>query len=197
MYQTALELTRLCDLHLLDPAGLCLAARAARGAGAEVRRRLNIWCGRKASEKQFGSILPHAVREFASQELEWRMHREMYLREIDVVQLEYTTLGQYGGDYRRIACVLFEHDIYFQSIARGVAGMREADCRESSRATSICGRCGTSCGCCRASIGCRCAVPKTATTCCRSCRGCGGGLTTIARASRRRGMNFAPAGREP
>jgi glycosyltransferase involved in cell wall biosynthesis len=28
-------------------------------------------------------------------------------------------LGQYAGDYRRLACVLFEHDVYFQSIARG------------------------------------------------------------------------------
>ena len=73
----------------------------------------------EAREKQFGSILPHAVSEFASQEFEWRMHREMYLREIDVVQLEYTALSQYGGDYRRLGCVLFEHDIYFQSIARG------------------------------------------------------------------------------
>ncbi len=29
--------------------------------------------------------------------------------------------SQYGGDYRRLGCVLFEHDIYFQSIARGSA----------------------------------------------------------------------------
>jgi glycosyltransferase involved in cell wall biosynthesis len=43
------------------------------------------------------------------------------LREVDVLQLEYTALSQYGGDYRRLACVLFEHDIYFQSIARGSA----------------------------------------------------------------------------
>jgi glycosyltransferase involved in cell wall biosynthesis len=78
----------------------------------------------ESREKQFGSILPHAVSEFASQEFEWRMHREMYLREIDVVQLEYTALSQYGGDYRRLGCVLFEHDIYFQSIARGSANPR-------------------------------------------------------------------------
>jgi len=63
------------------------------------------------------------VWEFASQEFEWRLHREIYLREIDVVQLEYTTLSQYRGDYRRIACMLFEHDIYFQSIARGLPSM--------------------------------------------------------------------------
>jgi glycosyltransferase involved in cell wall biosynthesis len=39
------------------------------------------------------------------------------------VQLEYTALGQYFADFRRLACVLFEHDIYFQSIGRGLPGM--------------------------------------------------------------------------
>ena len=65
--------------------------------------------------------------EISSQDFEWRMQREMYLREIDVVQLEYTALSQYGGDYRRLGCVLFEHDIYFQSIARGSANPRGHD----------------------------------------------------------------------
>jgi glycosyltransferase involved in cell wall biosynthesis len=40
------------------------------------------------------------------------------------VQLEYTTLSQYGGDYRQLACVVFEHDIYFQSIGRGLGSVR-------------------------------------------------------------------------
>jgi glycosyltransferase involved in cell wall biosynthesis len=31
-------------------------------------------------------------------------------------------MGQYYADYRRLACVLFEHDVYFQSIGRGLAG---------------------------------------------------------------------------
>jgi len=38
-----------------------------------------------------------------------------------VVQLEYTALGQYFGDFRRLACVLFEHDVYFQSVGRGLS----------------------------------------------------------------------------
>jgi glycosyltransferase involved in cell wall biosynthesis len=42
------------------------------------------------------------------------------MRQIDILQLEYTPLGQYVGAYRRIASILFEHDIYFQSIARGL-----------------------------------------------------------------------------
>jgi GT2 family glycosyltransferase/glycosyltransferase involved in cell wall biosynthesis len=123
MYQTALELTRLCDLHLL----ILLDNDWEREPHQELEQKassVEYLVRTESLEKQIGSILPHAVREFASQEFEWRLHREMYLREIDVVQLEYTTLSQYGGDYRRLACVVFEHDIYFQSIARGLASMR-------------------------------------------------------------------------
>jgi glycosyltransferase involved in cell wall biosynthesis len=63
------------------------------------------------------------VREFHNEELEWLIHRQIYLRQIDVVQLEYTVLAQYGCDFRHIAVALFEHDIYFQSIGRGLGHM--------------------------------------------------------------------------
>jgi glycosyltransferase involved in cell wall biosynthesis len=43
---------------------------------------------------------------------------------VDVVQLEYTPLGQYAGGYSRIPSILFEHDVYFQSIGRGLEFMR-------------------------------------------------------------------------
>jgi GT2 family glycosyltransferase/glycosyltransferase involved in cell wall biosynthesis len=123
MYQTALELARLCELHLL----ILLDYSSQREPHLELERQVasaEYLVRTEGKEKQFGSILPHAVREFCSQDFEWRLHREMYLREIDVLQLEYTALSQYGGDYRRLACVLFEHDIYFQSIARGSANPR-------------------------------------------------------------------------
>jgi O-antigen biosynthesis protein len=125
MYQTALELTPLCELHLL----IVLDYAWQREPHAPLDRLVassEYLVRTENAEKQFGSILPHAVREFSSQQLEWLLHREMYLREIDVVQLEYASLAQYGGDYRRIACLLFEHDIYFQSIARGSANPRGA-----------------------------------------------------------------------
>ena len=123
MYQTALELARLCDLHLL----ILLDYAWQREPHEELERQVasvEYLVRTEGLEKEFGSILPHAIGEFASQEFEWRMHREMYLREIDVVQLEYTTLSQYGGDYRRLGCVVFEHDIYFQSIGRGLGSVR-------------------------------------------------------------------------
>ncbi|MCS7026207.1 MAG: glycosyltransferase [Bryobacteraceae bacterium] len=68
----------------------------------------------------FGSMLPHAVREYANQDLEWMIHRTIYLRRVDVLQLEYTHMGQYAGDYRRILKALFEHDVYFQSVGRSL-----------------------------------------------------------------------------
>ena len=120
MYQTVVELARMCELHLLivlDHAWQLEPHQELERQVASVEYLVRT----EGKEKQLGSILPHAVREFASQDFEWRLHREMYLREIDVLQLEYTALSQYGGDYRRLACVLFEHDIYFQSIARGSA----------------------------------------------------------------------------
>jgi O-antigen biosynthesis protein len=120
MYQTALELTRLCELHLL----ILLDYPWQREPHQELERQVasaEFLVRPEGNEKQFGSILPHAVREFASQDFEWLLQREIYLREIDVVQLEYTALSQYGGDYKHLASVLFEHDIYFQSIARGSA----------------------------------------------------------------------------
>ena len=48
-------------------------------------------------------MLPYAVREFANDDLEWLIHRQMYLKQIDVLQLEYTPLAQYRGEFRRIA----------------------------------------------------------------------------------------------
>jgi len=73
-----------------------------------------------------GSLEPHAVREFASAELDWLIHRQIFRHAIDVVQLEYTSMAQYRGRYRQIVCALFEHDLYFQSIGRALRENRGA-----------------------------------------------------------------------
>jgi GT2 family glycosyltransferase len=119
MYQTLRELARLSEVHvvaLLDhpdqlPANQDLGEFV---ASTEFLVRME---GRTS---HLGSIVPHAVREFQNDDLDWLIHRQLYTRHIDVLQLEYTPLGQYVGAYRRIASILFEHDIYFQSIARGL-----------------------------------------------------------------------------
>jgi len=119
MNNTVRELARLAEVHLvcmLDYARelAAHAELAALCASAEFLVRME---GKSAS---FGSILPHAVREFANDDLAWIIHRQIYTHKIDVVQLDYTSLAQYAGRYEHIVCALFEHDIYFQSIARAM-----------------------------------------------------------------------------
>lgn len=66
------------------------------------------------------TLMPHAIREFADPEFEWAVQRAIYCERIDVLQIDYTIMGQYAGDYRHIPCMLFEHDIFFQSLWRGM-----------------------------------------------------------------------------
>jgi glycosyltransferase involved in cell wall biosynthesis len=72
--------------------------------------------------KGFGSLTPFAVREFSNDDLRWAIHRTVLLHRADVVQLDYTNMAQYAEDYAQVVNVLFEHDVYFQSIGRSLAG---------------------------------------------------------------------------
>ena len=123
MYETLRELVKHCEVHAVvmldwphelapneELRKLCASAEFhVRGGG---------------QDPHLGSIVPHAVHEFRIPEVRWLIDRQMYERGIDVVQLEYTPLAEYAGRYRRLTCILFEHDIYFQSIARGLEFMR-------------------------------------------------------------------------
>jgi GT2 family glycosyltransferase/glycosyltransferase involved in cell wall biosynthesis len=122
MYQTLRELAGLAEVHV---AGLLDFAWQEKD-NLELRQFCASaeWLVRPSGHARNGGPLsPYAVREFHNEELEWLIHRQIYLRQIDVVQLEYTVLAQYGCDFRRIAVALFEHDIYFQSIGRGLGHM--------------------------------------------------------------------------
>jgi O-antigen biosynthesis protein len=117
MYQTVRELSRLCELHvivLLDYAHQRPAHDELDSMCASTEYIVRM----EGRQKAFGSTEPHAVREFRNADLAWLIHRQIFTRHIDVLQLEYTVLGQYAGCYNRIPSILFEHDIYFQSIAR-------------------------------------------------------------------------------
>ncbi len=125
MYQIVRELARLCELHLI----VLLDYEHERDAHQELERI----CGSveyvvrmEGRTKAIGSIEPHAVREFRNPNLAWLIHRQILLKRIDVLQLEYTVLGQYAGEFRKIPSILFEHDIYFQSIARRLPYIRNA-----------------------------------------------------------------------
>jgi O-antigen biosynthesis protein len=119
MYQTLRRLAPLAETHVLelldwewqDQDNLELREFC---ASAE-------WLVRPSNDApRRTSLLPHSVEEHAIADLEWAIHRQIYLKKIDVVQLEYTPLAQFRGEYRRIAQTLFEHDVYFQSIGRAL-----------------------------------------------------------------------------
>jgi glycosyltransferase involved in cell wall biosynthesis len=123
MHQTVRELSRLCDLHLI----VLLDYAHQLPAHEELRdycRSVEFYVRMEGRQKKIGSIQPHAVSEFHNQNLEWLIHRQILTKHIDVVQLEYLVMGQYAGQFRRIPSIIFEHDIYFQSIGRGLPGMK-------------------------------------------------------------------------
>lgn len=119
MYQTLGELVKRCEVHAIalldyDWQAADHAPLRRMCASAEFLVR---W---QAAQISAGSMLPHAVTEFSSGDLEWLIHRLIYVRQIDVLQLEYSPMSQYAGHYRRIVSAVFEHDIYFQAVARGL-----------------------------------------------------------------------------
>ncbi|MEI9812821.1 MAG: glycosyltransferase [Acidobacteriota bacterium] len=117
MFQTVRELAKHTNLHLI----VLLDHERERAPHAELdsicasTHYITRLTGR---QKAIGSAEPHAPREFRNRDLAWLIHRFLYMKNIDVLQLEYTVLGQYAGQFRRSPSMLFEHDVYFQSIAR-------------------------------------------------------------------------------
>src|SRR5665213_2392046 len=120
MYNTLRELARRCEVHaivMLDYAHERAANEAELAklcASAEFIVRVN------DRDPHLASIVPHAVHEFHTPRIEWLLQRQVLLHEIDVIQLEYTALGQYARAFNNLACALFEHDVYFQSIGRSL-----------------------------------------------------------------------------
>jgi O-antigen biosynthesis protein len=122
MYQTLRELARLTETHVVE----ALDWPSQEKDNQELREFCASaeWLVRPSGDPPgTGSLRPRAVREFANEDLDWLIHRQIYLKRIDLLQLEYTPMAQYRGEYRRIPSALFEHDIYFQSIGRGLGRM--------------------------------------------------------------------------
>ena len=120
MYQTLCELAKLAETHviaLLDWPWQDVEHEHLRTFCSSAE-----WLVRPPAATVESGALPYAVREVALADLDWLIHRQIYLKRIDVLQLEYTPMAQYRGAYRRMAAALFEHDVYFQSVARGLGG---------------------------------------------------------------------------
>jgi len=74
----------------------------------------------------FLGLTPYAVRCFASDDFRRRVQRALFRHDVDILQLEYTQLGQYGGGLAHTPTVLFEHDVYFQATRRRMLRARSA-----------------------------------------------------------------------
>jgi len=123
MYQTLREMAKLAEVHVVE----LLESPAQEADNHELRSFCASaeWLVRfNPQPNGFASLLPFAVREFASQDIEWAIHRQLYRHRIHVLQIEYTAMAQYLGRFHRIVTALFEHDVYFQSIARSLGHMR-------------------------------------------------------------------------
>ena len=117
MSQTLEQLSRLCDVHLV----VLLEAGEEREAHESLRSKfasMHLMVRPPAPASNRFGLLPHAVREFANHELQEALERIIFEKAIDVVQVEYTNMAQYARSYKSVLTALFEHDVYFQSIAR-------------------------------------------------------------------------------
>ncbi len=117
MNQTIRELAKSVELHLVvlvDTPSQVIEHESLRGLCASLQIVVRL----PGDTHSVGSIRPRAVREFFRRDLEWLLHRTIFSEQINVLQLEYTNMGQYAGNYHRIINCVFEHDVYFQSIER-------------------------------------------------------------------------------
>jgi O-antigen biosynthesis protein len=129
MKQTLEELRPLADIHLagfIESKSQFAAQEPLRSLCASMHFQVRA----PLFDKSPATLLPHGVREFYDADLEWALHRILFTERIDVVQLEYTLMGQYAGRYQYIPCMLFEHDVFFQSVGRQMKGMNGGQRRE-------------------------------------------------------------------
>jgi GT2 family glycosyltransferase len=123
MYYMLRQLARWCEVHVI----VMLDTESERAAHDELRRfcaSVEMVVRTVSREPHLASITPHAVQEFHTRQTEWLVERETLLHRVDVIQLEYTALGQYAHPYRNLVCALFEHDVYFQSVGRALDFVR-------------------------------------------------------------------------
>jgi GT2 family glycosyltransferase/glycosyltransferase involved in cell wall biosynthesis len=116
IHGTVAHLSHFAEVHLIvlceTPSQLAEQDRL-----LDVAASVTALLRRTAVPPSIGSLQPHAVREFQDEEVQWVVEREILRRRVDVVQLEYTNMGYYlSTGCRNLAWILFEHDIYFQSV---------------------------------------------------------------------------------
>ncbi len=117
MYQAVKELSKRHRVHVL--------AFVDREIELETNQHLkqfaaSVECVHRPYQPRgdFLGLLPYAVRCFASDDFRRRVQRALFRHEVDILQIEYTQLGQFGGGFHHTPTAIFEHDVYFQSVRR-------------------------------------------------------------------------------
>ena len=123
MYYTLRELSRTCEVHAIVMLDYANQEEDNREL-LKYCRTLEFYQRTVNRDPHLGSTVPHSVHEFQSPRIEWLIQRQTLLHGIDVIQLEYTQLGQYSRPFKRLVCALFEHDVYFQSVGRALPFMQ-------------------------------------------------------------------------
>jgi GT2 family glycosyltransferase len=133
MYNTLRELARWCEVHAIVMLDYAHELAANQAELPKFCASVEFLVRKNDRDPHLASITPHAVHEFHTPEIEWLLQRQTLLHRIDVIQLEYTALGQYARPFRNLACTLFEHDVYFQSIGRALPFIRSPLDRTKAR----------------------------------------------------------------
>jgi GT2 family glycosyltransferase/glycosyltransferase involved in cell wall biosynthesis len=131
IYGTVTHLARFAEVHMVvlceTPAQLAEQERL-----REVATSVTPLLRRTGVPPRIGTLQPHAVREFRDEEVQYVIEREILRHSIDIVQLEYTNIGQYlAMGCLNLAWILFEHDIYFQSVRSRISALRGSECAKA------------------------------------------------------------------
>ena len=124
IYGTVSHLSRFADVHLIV---LCEtpAQISEQEPLLDIAASVTPMLRRTGVPPRIGSLLPHAVREFSDEEVHYVLAREILRHSIDIVQVEYTNMGQYVvTGCTNLAWILFEHDIYFQSVQTRIGALQ-------------------------------------------------------------------------
>lgn len=125
MYNTLRQLSRWCEVHAI----VMLDYPEQHWPNQELRQycaTVEFHARETDDDPHLGSITPHSIDEFYAQKVEWLINRQMLQYKIDILQLEYTSLGQYARPFRNVVCAIFEHDVYFQSVSRAIPFMKSS-----------------------------------------------------------------------
>ena len=87
-------------------------------------RKVEVYVRRQKPSRPF-SLRPYAEQAFRDPQFAALIDKMVFLYEIDIIQFEYAQLAQYRLPLQHTPQCLFEHDVYFRSVARQLRSGQE------------------------------------------------------------------------